>query len=163
MGLTARAAWEAEGRFDQSNLIQLIPPLVTVLGLVPLAMTGWLTPLTAAATYVLASVPTTVWAVFSVVRRNRPTLEHTGHCLRDLLHFGSRSYGVDLCGVLALYVDQALVVGLLKPEAMGLYVVGLNLARVVNAIQGSVALIAFPTLVGLEPRASAPPLPARRG
>ncbi|MGC4083746.1 MAG: glycosyltransferase [Vicinamibacterales bacterium] len=140
-----------KGASIESNLIQLIPPLLTVAGLVPLALLGWLTPRTAAAAYVLASVPTTVWAAASVVRRNRPTLQRIGVRLNELLHFGARSYGVDLCGILALYVDQALVVGLLQPEAMGLYVVGLNLARVINAVQGSVALIAFPTMVGLAP------------
>lgn len=150
IGLVGRATWEAEGRFDQSNLIQLIPPLTTILLLVPLGLSGRLTPDTAAAAYVLASVPTTTWAVLSVVRVNRPTLQRWRERTQELLHFGSRSYGVDLCGVLALYVDQALVVGLLAPEAMGLYVVGLSVARVINAIQGSVALIEFPRMVGFD-------------
>ena len=48
-----------------------------------------------------------------------------------------------------MYLDQALVVGLVSPEAMGLYVVALSLSRAVDAIPGSVALTAFPRIVEL--------------
>ena len=135
------------------DLIQLIPPVATLAALLSLTMTGALTPLTAAATYVLAGLRS--WPGcrrrFRGARTGRA--RHTAAPpAAAVAALGVRSYGVDLCGVLALYVDQALVVGLLKPDVDGLYVVALSLARVINAIQGSVALLAFPTLVGLEPR-----------
>jgi O-antigen/teichoic acid export membrane protein len=66
-----------------------------------------------------------------------------------LTHYGVRSYGVDLCGILAVYLDQALVVGLLSSESMGIYAVALSLSRVIGAVHASVAMIVFPRVVGL--------------
>lgn len=150
--LAARAAWEAEGRLDRSHLLQSISPITVVIALVPLAALGMLTPRSAAAIYVFAGVPTAVWCVISVVRAHRPSLQHARSAFRELLVYGSRSYGVDLCNLLSVYLDQALVVGLLMPEAMGLYVVALSLSRIINAVQGSVALTTFPKMVGLARR-----------
>ena len=36
-----------------------------------------------------------------------------------------------LCGMLAVYLDQALVVGLLSAASMGIYAVALSLSRVI--------------------------------
>jgi O-antigen/teichoic acid export membrane protein len=148
--LTGRAAWEARGHFAQSNLSQLVLPVVIIGALIPLAHTGRLTPRVAAAVYVLAGYPVLIWILVSVARIYRPTVRGAGAVWTRLLHYGCRSYGVDLCGVLAVYLDQALVVGLLLPEAMGLYVVALNLSKVINAVSGSLAMIMFPKVVGLS-------------
>jgi O-antigen/teichoic acid export membrane protein len=69
-----------------------------------------------------------------------------------LSHYGLRSCGVDLCGILAIYLDQALVVGLLSSESMGIYAVALSLSRVIGSVHASVAMMVFPKVVGLAPR-----------
>ena len=149
--VVGRAAWEASGRFERSNLSQLGPPLGVILGLSVLWALGALTPVSAAAVYMLAGVPAIAWIVWSVSRQYRPTLRGARGAWRDLLHYGGRSYGIELAGVLSLHVDQALAVGLLSPAAMGIYAVALNLSRIVPTANSVAASMAFPKVVGLEP------------
>jgi len=158
--LTGRAAWEARGDFRRSNRAQLAAPLLTIAALVVLAAAGRLTPATAAFAYVAIGIPVLAWILYALARQGRtepvpasprPAAPPDAPAWGQLLHYGSRSYGVDLFGVLALYLDQALVVGLLVPEAMGIYAVGLSLARIINAVHGSVATMMFPKVVGLAP------------
>jgi O-antigen/teichoic acid export membrane protein len=148
--LMGRAAWEAKGQFGRSNLSQLVVPLAILIALIPQVRLGTLTPTTAAATYLLAGVPVVIWMLVSVSRAYGPILRGTSGLWGRLLHYGSRCYGVDLSGWLALYLDQALVVGLLRPDAMGIYVVALSLSRVLYAVHGSLAMMVFPKVVGLE-------------
>lgn len=150
--LVGRAAWEARGDFAASALSQMVTPAVVLAGLAILAMSRTLTTGPAAAIYVLAGVPSLLWMWTSLARRaslstGRPAI------WQRLTHYGVRSYGVDLCGVLAVYLDQVLVVGLLSVEAMGIYAVALSLSRVLGAVHASVAAIAFPRAVGLAPDA----------
>jgi O-antigen/teichoic acid export membrane protein len=145
-----RAAWEADSSFGRSSTSQLVPPLLTIAGLGVLTWLGALTPVRAAAVYMLAGVPTVTWILVSVARAYRPTLGGASGVWRQLLHYGSRSYGVDLAGILSIYLDQALAVALLTSTSMGIYAVALNLARVVAAANSSVAMIVFPRVVGLE-------------
>jgi O-antigen/teichoic acid export membrane protein len=153
LSLAGRAAWEAQGRFDLSNRSQLLAPLLILAALLVESRLGVLTPITAGITYVLAGLPVLVWIVVSLARLCAPTWRGARAAVGSLTHYGVRSYGVDLCGMLAVYVDQALVVGLLNPAAMGVYVVALALSRVINAVHASVAMMMFPRTVGLEPEA----------
>jgi O-antigen/teichoic acid export membrane protein len=145
-----RAAWEADQSFGRSSTSQLVPPLLTIAGLAVLTWLGMMTPVRAAAVYMLAGIPTVAWILVSVARAYRPTLRGASQVWRRLLHYGGRSYGVDLAGILSLYLDQALAVALLTSTAMGIYAVALNLSRVVAAANSSVAMIVFPSVVGLE-------------
>lgn len=150
--LLGRAAWEAQGEFWRSNVSQVLTPVMVIVALTVEYAFGWLTPIAAAGCYVLGGLPALVWILISVARTFRPTLAG-GHALwRQLLHYGGRSYGIDLCGTLASYLDQALVVGLLSPESMGIYVVALSLSRVIGAVHSVVASMVFPKVVGLGPR-----------
>lgn len=145
-----RAAWEADNSFGRSSTSQLVPPALTIVGLSVLAWFGALTPVRAAAVYMLAGIPTVTWILVSVARAYRPTLLGLSTVWRRLLHYGSRSYGVDLAGILSIYLDQALAVALLTSTSMGIYAVALNLSRVVAAANSSVAMIVFPRVVGLD-------------
>lgn len=151
--LTARAAWEARGRFVTSALSQLVTPLFVLFGLGVLQWLGALTPTSAAAVYVLAGLPSLAWMLTSLTAHVRPTLDAATRPWRRLSHYGIRSYGVDLCGILAIYLDQALVVGLLSASSMGIYAVALSLSRVIGAVHAAVATMVFPRVVGLAPPA----------
>ena len=151
--LTGRAAWEARGYFVWSSSSQLLTPLVAVIGIFVLQALGVLTPVSAAAVYVLAGLPSLVWILSSLAVQCRPILGGGRRLWGRLSHYGLRSYGVDLCGILAVYLDQALVVGLLSAPSMGIYAVALSLSRVISAIHASVAMIVFPRVVGLAPEA----------
>ena len=72
--------------------------------------------------------------------------------VRQILSYGIRSYGIDVLGTLALYVDQVLVIGLLMPGAMGSYVVVLSLSRMLNIFQNSVVMVLFPKSAGRPAR-----------
>ncbi|MCC7127049.1 MAG: polysaccharide biosynthesis C-terminal domain-containing protein [Acidobacteria bacterium] len=151
--LAGRAVWEARGWFTWSSVSQVITPLMVVIGLAVLIWRGALTPVTAAAVYVLAGLPSLLWILTSIVLTCRPSLAGDWPLRQRLAHYGVRSYGVDLCGILAIYLDQALVVGLLSSASMGIYAVALSLSRVIGAIHASVAMIVFPRAVGLAPEA----------
>ena len=148
MTLVGRAAWEARGDFRSSNLTQVAAPAMTIVGLVALAATGRLTSITAAIVYVGVSLPVLVWMLAGLrpdhllARREMPA------AWRELVHYGARSYGVDLFGVLSVYLDQALVVGMLTPLAMGIYAVAISLARIVTAVHIGTATLMLPTVVG---------------
>jgi O-antigen/teichoic acid export membrane protein len=148
MTLVGRAAWEARGDFRSSNLSQVAAPAMTIVGLVGLAATGHLTSVTAAIAYVAVSVPVLLW-MLAGLRSDHPL---TPQALRtewgQLLHYGARSYGVDLFGVLAVYLDQALVVGMLPPVAMGIYAVALSLSRIISAVHIGLATLMLPAVVG---------------
>jgi O-antigen/teichoic acid export membrane protein len=148
--LLGRAAWEARGQFARSNVSQVITPIVVIIGLSVQMAFGVLTPISAAACYLLGGIPALTWILISVTRSFRPTLESGREVSHQLLHYGGRSYGIDLAGTLASYVDQALVVGLLSPASMGIYVVAMSLSRVLGAVHSVVASIVFPKVVGLE-------------
>ena len=148
MTLVGRAAWEARGDFRSSNLTQVAAPAMTIVGLVGLAATGHLTSVTAAIAYVVVSVPVLFW-MLAGLRSDHPL---TPRAVRaewgQLLHYGARSYGVDLFGVLSVYLDQALVVGMLPPLAMGIYAVAISLARIISAVHVGIATLILPTVVG---------------
>lgn len=148
MTLVGRAAWEARGDFRSSNLTQVAAPAMTIVGLVGLAATGHLTSVTAAITYVGVSLPVLVWMLAGLRPDHVLAGRETTAAWRELAHYGARSYGVDLFGVLSVYLDQALVVGMLTPVAMGIYAVATSLARIVSAVHVGTATLMLPTVVG---------------
>jgi O-antigen/teichoic acid export membrane protein len=148
----ARSACEAEGDFLASSVALCIPPVLTLLGLVVLLLIHRLSPVTAATTYILSGIPACI-VLLSRLRsflQGRPTA--ILRATRQLLGYGLRSYGVDICGALSLYADQAVVVHFLDPGAMGIYVVALSLSRVMGVIHQGVATVLFPKVVSLPAR-----------
>jgi O-antigen/teichoic acid export membrane protein len=148
--LTGRAAWESEGRFWASSTSLLMSSALTLVVLGGLWWAQALTPMTAAAAYILTGLAPLSWVLVSLWSLHRPQLRGFVAVSRRLLEYGARSYGADLCGTLAQYTDQALVLTVLKPEAMGVYVVALSLSRVLNVLHGSIVMMLFPRLVGLD-------------
>ncbi len=146
----ARAACEANHDFVASSLALCMTPLFTLLGLVAVQLMHALTPVSAALCYVGGGFPSCVYLLFRLRRSftHRPT--HMVQSAKKLLGYGARSYGVDICGTLSLYADQAIVVHLLNPGAMGIYVVALSLSRTLNVIHQAVAAVLFPKAVALE-------------
>lgn len=147
----ARAACESEGDFWASSVALCVPQILALAGLVILLLIHRLSPVTAAAAYILGGIPACIFLLSRLypLFRGRPT----GLTLitRQLLGYGVRSYGVDICGALSLYADQAVVVRLLGPDSMGTYVVALSLSRVMGVIHQGVAAVLFPKAVSLEP------------
>jgi O-antigen/teichoic acid export membrane protein len=146
-----RAAVESSGAFGVSNLSLIGPPTLTLAGLILLGVTHRFTVSNAACCYVAAGFPSLFWMIRAVYQTYRPRIRNLGQSSRLLLSYGLRSYGIDLCGTMSLYVDQALVVRFLKPEMMGTYVVALSLSRLLNAFHTSVVMVLFPKAVSRTP------------
>jgi O-antigen/teichoic acid export membrane protein len=149
--LVGRAALESRGHFGASNKVLVVPPALTLLCLVVFWRTGTLTPVTAAFSYVVVGVPPLLWMLRRLWQMFRPSLTSFLDSTRLLFTYGLRAYGIDLCGTMSLYVDQALVVRLLEPKMMGTYVVALSLSRILNAFHASVVMVLFPKAVSQPP------------
>jgi O-antigen/teichoic acid export membrane protein len=145
--LTARAGLESEGNFGVSNTLLISTPSVTLGCLLTLFACRSLTPYSAGAAYALVAGIPAIWMGRGLWRTFEPKLETFRSSARLLLSYGIRSYGIDLCGTMALYVDQALVVRMLLPKMMGIYVVALSLSRLLNAFHTSVVMVLFPKAV----------------
>ena len=147
--LVGRGALEARGDFRTSNLVLILPPSLSLLGLSMLGLLHRLTPEWAAVVYICSGLPAFALLLRSLqLKLGMRLVAHTA-AARELLSYGIRSYGTDLCGTLALYVDQALVVTLLSPAQMGIYVVALSVSRMLNVLPQSIAMVLFPKMVGL--------------
>jgi O-antigen/teichoic acid export membrane protein len=146
----ARAACEANHDFVASSLALCMTPLFTLLALIAVQLTHPLTPVSAALCYVGGGFPSCAYLLFRLRHSfvHRPT--HMVQSAKKLVGYGARSYGVDICGTLSLYADQAIVVHLLRPSAMGIYVVALSLSRTLNVIHQAVAAVLFPKAVALK-------------
>jgi O-antigen/teichoic acid export membrane protein len=149
--VVGRAGLESRGDFTASNKLLILSPALTLLWLVVLLATHSMTAFSAALAYVPVGIVPLVWMTLRLVRVFRPTLASFRDSARQLFVYGIRSYGIDLCGTMALYVDQALVVRLLEPNLMGTYVVALSLSRMLNAFHTSVVMVLFPRAVSCLP------------
>jgi O-antigen/teichoic acid export membrane protein len=147
----ARSACEAESDFFGSSVAMVMTPLLALTGLATLALGHWLTPITATAAYIFSGIPTCVFLLTRLRGSCRGWPKDLVRSSRMLLGYGIRSYGVDICGTFSLYADQAVVVRLLAPEAMGIYVVALSLSRMMGIIHQAVAAVLFPKAVALDP------------
>jgi O-antigen/teichoic acid export membrane protein len=73
----------------------------------------------------------------------RPRWYRLRSASKSLTSYGLRSYGVDLAGTFTYYLDRVLLVGLVAPAALGLYVVALSLARMLNVFHAAVVSVLF--------------------
>lgn len=144
----ARVVLEAHGRFSLSNKLLLLSPTITLAGLLYLTVAHRLTTITAAEAYMFGAIPALVVGLLWIWPLVGPKLRVSFGAAKSLLHYGMRSFGVDLLGTLSLQFDQLLVITLLPPAAMGAYGVMLSLSRMFNLFQASVVVVLFPKATG---------------
>lgn len=144
-----QSALQARGEFTIFNATRYLQPLFTLLILVSLDLTQHLTPFSAALAYIVPYVPLFLWTTLHLWRAYRPKLGDIREPLHLLTSYGVRSYGVDLLGQLvAGRLDRVLVVSLLNPTAMGLYIVAVSLARMLDVTPAAVAQVVLPKAAG---------------
>jgi O-antigen/teichoic acid export membrane protein len=146
-----RGAFMAHGDFGAVNGLLACSPFLTLMLLIFLLLTHSLTPYSAAAAYVPVGVAPVAWMIRRLWRLFGPSLRSFRSSARLLFSYGARSYGIDLCGTMALYVDQVIVVRFLAPDMMGIYVVALSLSRMLNVFHTSVVMVLFPKAVSQCP------------
>jgi O-antigen/teichoic acid export membrane protein len=149
--MVGRAALESHNDFTASNKLLIFPPALTLFWLIVLWRVGLLTPVNAAFAYVVVGLPPFIWMLVRLWRIFQPSLDSFMESARSLLSYGIRAYGIDLCGTMSMYIDQALVVRALAPQMMGTYVVALSLSRILNAFHASVVMVLFPKAVSQPP------------
>jgi O-antigen/teichoic acid export membrane protein len=146
-----RGAFLARGDFSVVNGLLACSPALTLSLLIALLLTHSLTPYTAALAYAPVGVLPVGWMMWRLWVQFRPSLKSFWNSARSLFSYGVRSYGIDLCGTMALYVDQVVVVRFLMPDMMGIYVVALSLSRMLNVFHTSVVMVLFPKAVSQSP------------
>jgi len=146
--LAGRATLEGSHDFAASNAIQTLTPLATLVVLLMFFAAHALDPCTAAIAYIVASFPSFLLMLNRIWRAGLRLARIQLAVLKRILGYGIRSYGIDILGTLALQVDQVLVVGLLRAQDMGSYVVVLSISRMLNVFQTSVVMVLFPKAAG---------------
>ncbi len=146
------AALLARDEFRLFNKVRIIRPVAALMLLVTLALLGTLTPALAVLAYIAPTLPITAFLSSFLWRAYRPARFPSWRSLRrpfaQLFSYGLRSYGNELTAALSENLGRALVVGMLTPSNMGLFVVSLSLARMLNVFQFAVVTVLFPRASG---------------
>lgn len=142
-------ALRARHEFTAFNTVRILLPALTLLVLAILVLTRTLTPYNAALAYMLPYGPVFCWLAARLWRAYRPRLQELYGSFRSLTSYGVRSYGVDVLGqMVAGQIDRIMVVGFLDPASMGLYVVAISLARMLDVFPSAVAQVVLPKAAG---------------
>jgi O-antigen/teichoic acid export membrane protein len=144
----AAAAVQAAGRFARYNGLLLIPPLLTLIGLLVLVESDAFWPKSSTLAYVLPVVPALVCALAFLFRIYRPVFAIRRRIMKTLLSYGMRVWGIDLLVTLSRQVDRAILVGLLIPSELGAYVVAQSMASMLSVIPNSVYAVLYPRAAG---------------
>lgn len=147
-----RGILEAYGQFGRSAVSLVMTRMLTLCALIGLVSVHSLTSITAAYAYLLTGFPALIWMLIMVTPKARWSLRPMREAVNAMLTYGLRSYGIDLCGALSQYIDQALVLGMLSAAQMGTYTVALSLSRILNVIAVAASTVLFPRTVGASPR-----------
>lgn len=150
LAVTWIAQVQAADSFASYNAFRFLSPLTVLIVLAIERATGHLSYSAAAFAYLLGGTPAMVWIACWAWRFFRPTFQSLTVSSRMLLGYGVRAWGVDLLGTVASQVDRVLVVGLLKPELMGLYVIAQSAAGVIAFIPTAVTPITMPRSTNLQ-------------
>jgi len=142
------AAAQSQPTLKIFNIARFGSPLITFLLLVCLLILGIFSPMSAAMSYFIGSAIVSSLLAIWTWRRFRPHWVGSMQAFRGLLSYGIRSYGVELLRVFSMYFDRMIVLFFLDATAMGLYVVALSLAQVLNVIPNGVSSVLFPRASG---------------
>jgi O-antigen/teichoic acid export membrane protein len=148
IGLVVVGALQARLEFRIANAVALTPPLLTLMLLLLMLPAHALTPVTAALATVLPSLLVTGVALRYLFRSYTFSAKGISDWFKPLLSYGVRAYPLDLIGTFAASIDQAIVVGLVGPAALGWYAVALRGSRVVSMVQQAVSPVLFSRAAG---------------
>jgi O-antigen/teichoic acid export membrane protein len=150
IAVTLIAQAQAVDAFGKYNAYRFFSPFCVLIILVIERASGKLTYSTAAFAYLVGGVPAMICIAVWLRRRLSPTLRSVIASSRLLLRYGVRAWGADLLGTVATQVDRVLVVGLLRPELMGLYVIAQSAAGALAFIPTAVTPITMPRTANLS-------------
>lgn len=144
------ATLQSRQEYHLYNFIRYVPVFSTLILLYGLVVTGHVTPFYTSVAYLFPAIPVAIWVTVKLISNYKIKQKNKMESGKKLLGYGIRSYGTDVAGTFSGYIDQILVVGLLSPSSLGLYVVSLNLSKILNTIQNAITSVLFPKASGLE-------------
>jgi O-antigen/teichoic acid export membrane protein len=140
------------GRAAAFNVFRLLQYVLNTLILVVLFVAGDLDLTTALAVALAANVA--AWMATIAVNRAWPGRGFDRTVFGEQIHYGARVWIGTLSAMVIARFDQFLMVGIVSPEALGLYVVAATAAQITGPIGQGVALSLLPHLrVDAEDRA----------
>ncbi len=139
---------EASSQFAISNIGKYMMPVGTLIILVGLVVTDNMTSYTAAMAYILPGIVVFLSRVAYLRQIFKFQWSGLTRAYRRLVSYGVRSYGVELVKTLSGQLSQVVIVGLLSSSNLGVYVVALNLSRMMTVFQTSFVTVLFPTVAG---------------
>jgi O-antigen/teichoic acid export membrane protein len=145
--LICTTALEAIEEFTISNQAYTLLHSLVLVFLGAFLLTGTLTPFTSALAYGLIYLPVLIWTLSRLLPRLPLSWQKTGKLSKQLIGYGLRSYGIDLLKTLSLQMDQVFIISLLTPTSMGMYVVVLSIARILNVFCTSAISVLLPKTV----------------
>jgi len=148
LSLIALSAYRAQDKFSVVNKTDYLSPMLTLIGLLGLAVSSLVSPFTTALAYKLPYVGITCWKLSDLWKYYKPSFKGIKKSCKQLLSYGIRSAGTNVVNQVALRIDQAMVVGFLSPAAMGIYVVAVNFTRLLGPLNKSVLSVLLPKTAG---------------
>ncbi|WP_127490880.1 oligosaccharide flippase family protein [Paenibacillus glycanilyticus] len=150
LGVINNAVLQAREEYRLYNRIRYLPNIITLVLLGLMVVSGQVNSFYSSAAYLAPTLPITLWTMIRLLRIYSIKQKDIIASSKQLVQYGIRSYGTDLAGTLSYYIDQVLVVGLLSPASLGIYLVALSLAKMLDVIQSSVVSVLFPQASGLQ-------------
>lgn len=150
LGTINVATLQSREEYHRYNFIRYFPVFSTLVLLLCLVFTGHATPLYTSVAYLFPAIPVSIWITIKLISTYKIKQKNKINSGKKLLSYGIRSYGTDVAGTFSGYIDQILVVGLMSPSSLGLYIVSLNLSKILNTIQGAISSVLFPKASGLQ-------------
>ncbi|MED4601679.1 oligosaccharide flippase family protein [Paenibacillus validus] len=144
------AVLQGEEDFKGLNRRRYLPVAVTLIMLAILAVTGYLNPFYSALCYFIPNVPIGVYTVYLLYKRYKRSINGWRSTMKRLLTYGLSSYLIDVVATLTLFMDQLVLIRIMKPAELGLYLVALSLAKMAGIFQSSITLVLLPKAAGLE-------------
>jgi O-antigen/teichoic acid export membrane protein len=136
--------------FTVLNWLRILPPAAILIGLAGAVIANVMTPLVAAAIYLIAPLPITAWNLVYLWPRTKPSLRCFRTHLATLYSYGLRYSIGNFAGTLSSQADRVVIAGFLRPGDLGLYVVALAVSQLLSIISSTVTTILFPKAAGLE-------------
>ena len=152
LALVLLNAYKAQHNFSVVNKTNYLIPFLTLLLLVGLGFSSLMTPLGSSLAYRLPIVVITLWKLIEQWKYHKPKFQRLRSNYKKILSYSMRSAGINMFSQVAVRIDQAMVVTLLSPSAMGIYVVALSLSRMVAPFNRSILSVLFPKIAARPPR-----------
>ena len=143
---------QAEERFREYNVRQIVPNVLSLIGLLITLVLLHMGLVGAVMVQVVIQVFMTVWMTWRVHREAGLHLHWTPELARGMLSFGSKSYVQTLAATLHLRIDQYICAYFLAPAQVGLYAIAVNFGSLLLKIPEATGTVMFPRLAGSADR-----------